>query len=448
MRRLSNTTRLVIACVAAVVWCAFIDVGQVCVAAAPLRTYYIQAEGDDKDKPPAKTDADANDKPDAPPGDDKTKPPDLPVKPDAPDKARPPDQAEPPTIPLQAVVVAVKGRVQVRLNAKSPWVKPTKGMKLPSEAEVRTGVRGAIQLAIPPDESITVDRLTTITLLKLRQRGGKRQTDIGMKYGRTRYEVEKAGIEHETTIRSPSSTLAVRGTKVVLFDQPPFPPEAYSDEGRAVFTNLARQRIAFGTDRRTDVKGDRRSAAESAAYAGKVDPGIARARSIIEADLVVAFPELLGRDPRRLFNLTKSSSNQKPQSVTGNLDFTLNFSGGGADLDLFVVSPLGETVSLDPTPLKIVRPGGASSVPSGGMFLGGDGTAQTTGREIIRWEGSFPVGTYSVGVQYSGGTGPSLFQLDVTQIRPTLQPTVKSFNGTLDAQNPVFIVTGGVKAGQ
>ena len=54
-----------------------------------------------------------------------------------------------------------------------------------------------------------------------------------MKYGRTHYDIEGAGLEHQSSIISPSSTLAVRGTNVSLFDQPPFKPEAISYTGRA-----------------------------------------------------------------------------------------------------------------------------------------------------------------------------------------------------------------------
>jgi len=66
--------------------------------------------------------------------------------------------------------------------------------------------------------------------------GNKVKTDLIMKYGRTHYDIEGAGLEHQATITSPSSTLAVRGTDVVLCDQVPFTPYSISYTGRASFT--------------------------------------------------------------------------------------------------------------------------------------------------------------------------------------------------------------------
>ena len=68
--------------------------------------------------------------------------------------------------------------------------------------------------------------------------------------------IEEAGVEYDSTIRSPNAALAVRGTLVSLYDQPPFAPEAVSLTGRAVFRNTRRQLVAFGGMRRY-LRGDR-----------------------------------------------------------------------------------------------------------------------------------------------------------------------------------------------
>ena len=47
------------------------------------------------------------------------------------------------------------------------------GMVLGEQAEFRTGPRGAIQFIIPPDQTVTVDRLTTLKVLKAVQERGK-----------------------------------------------------------------------------------------------------------------------------------------------------------------------------------------------------------------------------------------------------------------------------------
>src|SRR6185436_19348648 len=121
----------------------------------------------------------------------------------------------------------------------------TVGMVVDQNAEFRTGVKSAVRFAIPPDQTITLDRLGTVKLLQAINDNGKIKTNIGMRYGRTRYDIEAAGREHESTISSPSSTLAVRGTKVSVFDQRPFPAEAVSLTGRAEFRDF-KKRVFFG----------------------------------------------------------------------------------------------------------------------------------------------------------------------------------------------------------
>src|SRR6185437_4977452 len=86
-----------------------------------------------------------------------------------------------------------------------------------------------------PDQTVTLDRLGSVKVRQSIDQNGKLTTNLGMKYGRTRYDIEAAGHEHESTISSPSSTLAVRGTKVSLYDQRPFPAEAVSLTGRAEY---------------------------------------------------------------------------------------------------------------------------------------------------------------------------------------------------------------------
>ena len=130
---------------------------------------------------------------------------------------------------LEATITGVEGLVQVRANENEPWVKAEVGMKLNELAEFRTGPKSAVRFVIPPDQTITLDRLGTLKLLQAVNDNGKLQTRLGMKYGRTRFDIEAAGREHDATIASPSSTLAVRGTQVSSYDQAPFPPGCRRD---------------------------------------------------------------------------------------------------------------------------------------------------------------------------------------------------------------------------
>src|SRR3954470_14036639 len=147
---------------------------------------------------------------------------------------------------LTATITAIEGIVQVRQSEEAAWQKATVGMKLGEGAEFRTGPRSAVRFEIPPDQTITLDRLGTVKLIEAIQRTDSVKTDLGMKYGRVRYDVEAAGLAHDSTIHSPGSALAVRGTQVSYYDQPPFAPQATSLTGRAQFRNQRRQMVAFG----------------------------------------------------------------------------------------------------------------------------------------------------------------------------------------------------------
>jgi hypothetical protein len=130
------------------------------------------------------------------------------------------------TLPLRVTVTAVQGMVQVRAAEDQPWKVAEPGMELGQGADFRTGPRSAVQFRIPPDQTITLDRLGTVKVINAVREAGTLKTDIGMRYGRTRFDVEGSGGEsHEASIRSPSATLAIRGTIAVLYDQGFYEPQ-------------------------------------------------------------------------------------------------------------------------------------------------------------------------------------------------------------------------------
>ena len=124
---------------------------------------------------------------------------------------------------LIATVTGVEGIVQFRESDDQPWQRADVGQKVSENGEFRTGPRSAVRFVIPPDHTITVDRLSTVKVLQAINDNGVIRTQMGMRYGRTRYSIEAAGREHESFITSPSATLAVRGTDFSSFDQRPFP---------------------------------------------------------------------------------------------------------------------------------------------------------------------------------------------------------------------------------
>ena len=187
---------------------------------------------------------------------------------------------------LAVVVAEVRGLVRVRTAPDQPWQKAVVGMQLGEGAEFQTGPKSVCVCTIENDQTIVLDRLGVVSIAQAVKTGNNVKTDLLMKYGRTEYEIESAGAKHDSTIRSPSSTLAVRGTRVNLYDQPPFTPSAESYTGRAVYQYAKRQTAMGGPGRGAIVRSDRGSAAESALGETVVDPSIAEARTKSDAKLI------------------------------------------------------------------------------------------------------------------------------------------------------------------
>src|SRR5687768_2940068 len=93
-------------------------------------------------------------------------------------------------VSLQAIISAVEGNVQVRLDEAAAWQPAKAGMLLGEGSEFRTGPRSAVQFEIPPGQVITLDRLGQCKLLEAIRTARSVKTDLGMKYGRVRYDIE------------------------------------------------------------------------------------------------------------------------------------------------------------------------------------------------------------------------------------------------------------------
>src|SRR5687768_2689899 len=109
---------------------------------------------------------------------------------------------------LTAVGTGVDGIVQVRADEGSPWQGARVGMEVGEGAEFRTGPRSAVRFEIPPGQTITLERLGTVKLIEaVRQQQGTVKTDLGMRYGRVRYDIEAAGRLLDATNQSQSSSV-------------------------------------------------------------------------------------------------------------------------------------------------------------------------------------------------------------------------------------------------
>src|SRR3954470_2757897 len=84
-----------------------------------------------------------------------------------------PAPADVPAGKLRATVTGVEGLVQVRNSADAPWQKRTVGKALDEQAEFRTGPKSAVRFTIPPDQTVTLDRLGTVKILQAVNDSGK-----------------------------------------------------------------------------------------------------------------------------------------------------------------------------------------------------------------------------------------------------------------------------------
>ena len=308
---------------------------------------------------------------------------------------------------LKATITGVQGLVQVRDAEGKPWRKAEVGMVVLQDAEFRTGPKSAVQFTLPPDQTVTLDRLGTVKLLQAIKTNGKIITNLGMKYGRTRYDIEAAGQEHESTISSPSSTLAVRGTKVSLYDQPPFKPEAVSLTGRASFRDGKKQ-LAFGGKGQGKTKlaaGDSSAGAFSLNQA-IVDPTLALARTGSESQVVstllshgstVEFDRAAGIKVVR-GGIPPTDAELIP-ALPGQLSFVLRWTTAGSDLNLSIGSPGGKNNAGEF--LYPVR--GLDTNRSGGKTDFDHRGGPNGGIEIAYWKGASPDGLYGMGAILASG---------------------------------------------
>ena len=322
------------------------------------------------------------------------------------------------TQPLQARITGVEGLVQVRNEDTQPWERAAVGMIVGEGAEFRTGPRSAVRFQLPPDQTITLDRLGTVKLVEAVASVRGIKTDLGMRYGRVRYDIEAAGVSHDATIHSPGSTLAVRGTQVSLTDTAPFPPVATSLTGKARYTSSKGKTIGLGDSQKATVENGDAGAAETEIENSYVDPTLPGTRSEDEQTAIMNQPRLstfLTSPAQAWRSMPQARTPLGPppvQLTRGSLIFQLVWihsqtSATTPDVDLYVLTPAGE--ALCP---KECLP----TVPTGGRSPADDtgGGNLQTGQEIAAWQSRFPLGNYRYQVRHVSGD-PAEFQVVVVR---------------------------------
>jgi len=343
-----------------------------------------------------------------------------------------------------ATVVQVRGLVEVRDDDAHPWRRAEVGMTLPVGAECRTGPRSSITMTIPPEQVITLDRLGTVKILEALRGQNRLKTELGMKYGRLRYSIEAAGVEHETMIRSPSNALAIRGTETEVLDDG-LGSEVTFLAGQGELETGSGHKHVLGTgphDRYDDSpisvsEEDTTPADHNLALAANPYHGTA---SLVTGEKVVistintsassGMGLASGLSTYRRGGLGAAGELPAPTDTTmapGTLAFNLSWTGDRAsgnvtpDLDLFVLTPKGELLIPASVPFTSASGAKVSRNDRGG-------TGSTLGVESVVWEGLFPLGKYTYGARYVGTGDPATFKilvlLDGKQINADFDDTV------------------------
>jgi len=243
--------------------------------------------------------------------------------------------------PLTATVTAVVNKVRFRTPPQTDWQIAKVGDMFAEGTEVQTLLGSKLQFKLPPDQIFAVDSLTRFKLERAVILAGKAVTRAGLKSGRVRYDIEAGGVEHDATIRSPNATLAVRGTQVTLYDQPPFTPQAISLTGTAQFRDARKTVPLGGKGHRAAIDTNTSTPAHLALNRSVVDPFVPRARTTSEATLVtqlVATGATAFFDPVRGIEVLRGGTPPSPQGLANilpGLNIILSWTGN-ANLNLSV----------------------------------------------------------------------------------------------------------------
>ena len=185
---------------------------------------------------------------------------------------------------MNVVVLEVKGTVQASTDEGKSWVPAKAGLELPQGASFRTGFKSSVTCGIPPDQGFTLESLGTVKVERGAQDRQAFQDAVGHEIRGDQLQHRDGGAEHETTIRTPGSTLSVRGTVVRVTDRAGFAPTAESFTGRAIY-KTARGTTAVGTKGGTyaRVAANQGDAAQTALNQTVVDPTAALSRTSTES---------------------------------------------------------------------------------------------------------------------------------------------------------------------
>ena len=326
------------------------------------------------------------------------------------------------------------------------------------------GMRSSVTCVIPPDQTFKLESLGTIRVSEAMKRGTKASTELLMKYGAASYGIQQAGLEHASTIRTPSSTLRCAARSSAWWTRPRSPRRPKASPAGALYQAAQRQTRLGGTgyaivnsvqgtphrrrcptrwwtraraSRPHDLRGPlrrrpgfpRRGAVVRPAGRHprgprRAGPGVGRSARRLAAGPAEFRPPLVGqRRPELPRGRPADHAGQyRPRDE------------GGPDLerrprrpDCPPRKPRADRHYQQPPGIhftEILFPGfGLNLTNSGGQIPYDDRGGQRGGQEIAYWAGSFPLGLYGVGVLNVSG--------QPTTSRSTPSPTASPCRSTV-----------------
>lgn len=118
---------------------------------------------------------------------------------------------------FKAIVMEVRGTAQVRAGKDKKWVALKVNDALDPGALVRTGRGARVALRVGPNASVLVERHSRVAIPEIVQDGQVLRTRVELRFGKADMRVDRVGLENDFQVKTPTATLAVRGTAYRLW---------------------------------------------------------------------------------------------------------------------------------------------------------------------------------------------------------------------------------------
>jgi len=156
---------------------------------------------------------------------------------------------------VSAKITLIEGEVTVKADDKAEWTKASVGQELKEGAYVMTAFESVCELEMMDKSKMKVKELSKIQINKFSTESNKVDTQVTLYNGTVRAAVHKE-VDKNTQfqVKTPVSTISVRGTEKEITAQPGFGTTVNTISGVVLVTNNAGQSVEIKKDESTQVK--------------------------------------------------------------------------------------------------------------------------------------------------------------------------------------------------